>query len=878
MGTGRQSGWIAPLGISTRRKRKMRKKSFNTTALLVTLALTAPVFAPSARAEDFFFDSHTSINGLTPAYSDPGSRDLARFSHRDSNLTLDWTNEGKEGGISRGSGVSAIYNTPEITAKNITVLATQKGNQLNDNGIIYSGTGHDGKITATETITIRANDDAIYTESNDHRVEISGFRRLELVSTGKPSLFSGSAGYAIMNNGTNNFLTITGGENSEIEMTNTGGRAVVADNSDTAGSTKTTLTADTIYLHAKGYYAIVQTKAHYAFTGGQIEINGREKTILTNENASGTAVSAQATAGGKGLIAINKQSQGVLEITGKVAATNGTADLDFAGDHSFLQGDMTASGGTGKILAGFNGAGARMQGDISAARGSLVTAAFSGEDASFTGNLRVAGTSRVDVSVTHHGLWTGKAETKDDAMTAVTLSNGSRWNVTENSNVSSLDLSSGATASLAGSAHRLDVGTLDAGGAPGRFELDLAYHDNNVATYENAADSDFLYAHGGSGSTFTVQPTAIASVDAMTAGDKLYFAQVKDGAAAFTVDQIVLFQNKNSLFDNSLSVQKEADAAQRGYEDWFLTPVGDGKTPNPNAFTPGSAHHAAVAAWRASDTLLQRLGELRYNREGQGLWARFVNKKLAGDGKDPFRTNLRTIQVGYDQKDAGDKRDWYYGGAVEHTWGSSDYAGYGNGKQHLTDVAFYATEMGNKGHYLDLVTKIGRLGSDYQTTYGDRGDFDNWAFSTGAEYGRKKDMGSGWFVEPQAQLTYYFLRGEDYTTQHGAIIHQDNTDNLVGRLGVVLSKEYAGDTKNPNRVYGKVSVLHDFLGNRSQTLSQNGVSYEDTHNFHDTWYTVGIGANLHFGGRYSFYADAEKNFGADEKEKYRVEGGVRFTF
>lgn len=665
MGTGRQSGWIAPLGISTRGKRKMRKKSFNTTALLVTLALTAPVFAPSARAEDFFFDSHTSINGLTPAYSDPGSRDLARFSHRDSNLTLDWTNEGKEGGISRGS-----------------------------------------------------------------------------------------AGYAIMNNGTNNFLTITGGENSEIEMTNTGGRAVVADNSDTAGSTKTTLTADTIYLHAKGYYAIVQTKAHYAFTGGQIEINGREKTILTNENASGTAVSAQATAGGKGLIAINKQSQGVLEITGKVAATNGTADLDFAGDHSFLQGDMTASGGTGKILAGFNGAGARMQGDISAARGSLVTAAFSGEDASFTGNLRVAGTSRVDVSVTHHGLWTGKAETKDDAMTAVTLSNGSRWNVTENSNVSSLDLSSGATASLAGSAHRLDVGTLDAGGAPGRFELDLAYHDNNVATYENAADSDFLYAHGGSGSTFTVQPTAIASVDAMTAGDKLYFAQVKDGAAAFTVDQIVLFQNKNSLFDNSLSVQKEADAAQRGYEDWFLTPVGDGKTPNPNAFTPGSAHHAAVAAWRASDTLLQRLGELRYNREGQGLWARFVNKKLAGDGKDPFRTNLRTIQVGYDQKDAGDKRDWYYGGAVEHTWGSSDYAGYSNGKQHLTDVAFYATEMGNKGHYLDLVTKIGRLGSDYQTTYGDRGDFDNWAFSTGAEYGRKKDMGSGWFVETQAQLTY----------------------------------------------------------------------------------------------------------------------------
>lgn len=50
----------------------------------------------------------------------------------------------------------------------------------------------------------------------------------------------------------------------------------------------------------------------------------------------------------------------------------------------------------------------------------------------------------------------------------------------------------------------------------------------------------------------------------MTAGDKLYFAQVKDGAAAFTVDQIVLFQNKNSLFDNSLSVQKEGSIINVG--------------------------------------------------------------------------------------------------------------------------------------------------------------------------------------------------------------------------------------------------------------------------------------------------------------------------
>lgn len=98
------------------------RKSLKTTVLLVTLAVTAPGVTQTANAEEFKFDSHTSINGVTPGYSEPGSSDLARFSHPDSDLTLDWTNEGKEGGLSRTSGVSAIYNTPEITAKNIRLV------------------------------------------------------------------------------------------------------------------------------------------------------------------------------------------------------------------------------------------------------------------------------------------------------------------------------------------------------------------------------------------------------------------------------------------------------------------------------------------------------------------------------------------------------------------------------------------------------------------------------------------------------------------------------------------------------------------------------------------------------------------------------------
>lgn len=924
-------------------------------------------------AADYNFDSHTSING-SGGYHDPGSSDLDNFSHPDSDLTLDWTNEGKTGGISRGSGVSAIYNTPEVTAKNITVIATQKGNQWNDKGIIYNGSSNNGKITATGTIKIQTNDDCIYTNTNGHNVEISGFNKLILEATGKS--YHQSSGYAIMNNGTNNFLTITGGENSEIDMTNTGNRAVIADNSSSAGSTKTSLTANTINLHANvnsKYYSIVQTAAHYAFTGGQIEINGLDKTIINNENKNGgIAVNAYATSG-KSLIEINKKSKGVVEITGDVVGDNGTADIDFAGSQSFLTGDMKASGENGKILADFKGNEAKMTGDMKPSDASIISATFSGEKASFTGNidttatgydsnynmignkgtveanftgsnasmtgditaagdskvttifsgnkasftgnidttrtsqigswknrvdspnhstvtadfsgngasftgsLKAAGTSTAKISVTNQGSWKGSAHTSDEATTSVTLSNGSIWNITENSNVSAMNLSSGAVASLSGSAHSLNMGTLKASGVPGTFAMDLTYHDNNISTYENATDSDFLSAHDGAGSTFTVQPTAIASVDTMKSGDKLYFAQVKDGAAAFTVNQNILVQNKNGIFDNKLSVNKEVDSTKTDYEDWFLTPVEDGKTPNPNAFTPGAAYNAAFALWRDDDTLLKRLGELRYNQDDQGIWARFTNKRLERDGHHGFEGNFKTLQVGLDkEKETAHHGSWYYGGAVSHLWGNTDYE-QGHGSQKATDFTFYGTNLRPQGHYLDLVARIGRIDSDYDSAYGDHGSFQNWGSSIGAEYGRKKTLRNGWSLEPQAQLTYNYLWGDDYTTRNGARVHQDNADSLVGRLGFVLGREFHENAKNPSRVYLKASVLHDFLGDTTSRISDD-LTYTDTDDLGDTWYVVGIGTNIQFADNTQFYFDAEKSFCADVDMKYRFNAGIRFEF
>ena len=103
------------------------KNSLKRTTLLVSVALLAPTLARPVHAEDFVFDSHTAINGIMPSYSEKGSNDIKSFSDPESSITLDWTNIGTDTGLPRSTGISPIFNAPEVTAKNITVIVGKKG-------------------------------------------------------------------------------------------------------------------------------------------------------------------------------------------------------------------------------------------------------------------------------------------------------------------------------------------------------------------------------------------------------------------------------------------------------------------------------------------------------------------------------------------------------------------------------------------------------------------------------------------------------------------------------------------------------------------------------------------------------------------------------
>ncbi|MDO4921494.1 MAG: autotransporter outer membrane beta-barrel domain-containing protein [Phascolarctobacterium sp.] len=486
----------------------------------------------------------------------------------------------------------------------------------------------------------------------------------------------------------------------------------------------------------------------------------------------------------------------------------------------------------------------------------------------------------------------------DDSKTKTDLTfKNTTWYLTGDSNVTNLTLDNGIVSmvenanlarTVSGNAQKLSIDKALNGS--GTFIMDLKYYDNDVKSYENATDSDFIYIHGGDNSEQRlVFKDNNSNLGAMASDAKLYFAQIKNNAATFgdggdsvtdggeKYDTVTAI-NEKGIYDLEFYIDSEQNAEQADYNDWFIT----GKTnkSNPNGDGPIHSYNAGFALWRDDDTLLKRLGELRFTNDEGGAWARVIGKKLEDNRSLGFNTHAKTVQVGYDRKDVQEDGSgtWRKGVALGHTWADTGFRG-GRGENNYTDLTLYATNIRKHDHYWDLVARIGYIDSEYDTAYGDRGEFDNWAGSLSAEYGRKKKLNEdNWFIEPQAQLTYSYMWGDSYTTRNGARVVQSDADSLVGRAGFIISKEIESERKYPHRYYAKAFIMHEFLDGGDNNIYFDSDRLYGGSDFKDTWYVAGVGANVDMGNSCTFYFDAERNFKAHAKMPYRIEAGFRWEF
>lgn len=277
----------------------------------------------------------------------------------------------------------------------------------------------------------------------------------------------------------------------------------------------------------------------------------------------------------------------------------------------------------------------------------------------------------------------------------------------------------------------------------------------------------------------------------------------------------------------------------------------------------------SLMTWRQENNdMNKRLGEIRDSQGEQGIWAR-MSRGEAKYGSQGVKNQYNYYQLGYDHKIAD---DWILGGAFTYTDGENNLVG-GSGTNKNTGFAVYSSNLRDDGSFIDLIAKYAHMKNDFDTIGGvGIGEYSTNGYALSAEYGKRFQQ-DGFWIEPQAELTYGKVSSADFTTSEGAKVHQDSLDSLVGRLGFSLGK----DVKAGN-VYVRASYLYDFKGDVAMRMS-NGVA-SDTYDqdLGGSWWEFGVGTNLNFGKDMHFYFDVERTEGGKVDTPWQWNAGVRLSF
>lgn len=493
------------------------------------------------------------------------------------------------------------------------------------------------------------------------------------------------------------------------------------------------------------------------------------------------------------------------------------------------------------------------------------------------GNIKVSNGGSIDLEMTEGSFWQGAAgiDAGNGSTSSLSFGNNAVWKLTGNSEVTDL--------------------TLD-----GAW-LDMTADGNAFSTLK----TESLNGSGG---------TIILDVDgtAVDQADKLYVTDTFTGTQALKLHEINGRDNDPNLGKDALgtilasvninngtftAVDGEGSLFWQRYElgqqasntggyttDWYLKEI-ENISPAERPTTTVESVLAAGAlnyyTWRSeNDKLMQRMGELRHNGDdAKGVWFRVNGSKIGRSGSWGFENKYTAYELGYDEViKRTDDFVRYNGVALNYTDGSSSYRS-GNGGNDAKAISFYGTQIGSKGHYLDVLFKISRLANDF-TVYDSNankitGELGNVGVAVSAEYGRKNLLSRGWYIEPQAQLTLGYLGGDSYQTSNGITVHQDGINSAVGRVGFNLGREIG----NQANIYVKANLLHEFGGGYDVTMADSGGNrFKAADVFNDTWFEYGIGAALKTGSNSHIYIDVERSSGSDFKKDWQWNAGARWTF
>ena len=615
-----------------------------------------------------------------------------------------------------------------------------------------------------------------------------------------------------------------------------------------------------------------------------------DPTVLKGENVV-VADGKDVTITAEGALELNAGNIAIGAANNKVDVES--KDLNIKGDVIAIGGGVVDVNATGKFV---------LDGDIQVDGNSVVTAKFSGADSKFTGNItQYDGVVLLNSEITKNGVsleFTNKASwegwsTSDNFQISL---DDSRWHNSGASKAQSITAKKGVIY-MDGANAAMDVAEFSG-------DLTVVYDcdDEGNILGEAFVVQKALKADEKTNSSITLftEQGDIEVKEANEAEIKAVFGklanklQYEDYSANVSVDE----QGNpiNNYLDGYVKIAEGitgtgATADIVFGEDNTIDNVKIGPEINYGAYETAmmkgakSAMVSSAMMWRAeSNDLMKRMGDLRMVEGEYGIWAKYYGTKQEMEAQNTkYANNYKAYQLGFDKKVG----DWTVGVAASYGDGESTYAS-GRGENSVVSLGLYGAWNGQDGQYVDVIMKRSKLDNEYQLN-GDvtigrlEADYETWATSISAEYGKRIETNKGFYVEPSVELTLGRVDGASYNTSFSLggerlNVQQDDYDSLIGRLGLRL-----GQKLDKASYYAKFAVAKEFCGDydtKYATLNASGLTdiKETSMSFKDTWYEMQIGGTAQLSDNSYIYASYERNFGADVEQKWRIDAGLRWTF
>ncbi len=823
---------------------KVKKKLKKSAELLaILLGMSSPVYANVITSPiDIPSGGNLSINENIDI-NIPATTTQKYAIHLDSNATM--TN-------APGTETNIYLNANNNWTVNVGIWASYGSNltldklTINDSG--YSKTieekssgiiSNNGRVTIGDNAFIKVGYTSVYATWEDAEIIIGNHAYLET------SMYDGGSGTVTTRFGG----TIKIGDSAVIinDGRNLGGgptyngyhQAVVAVNGDISIGNNSQ-----IYTYG--------SKRNVGITAG--DVAGTDAGIVTiGENATIKTEGAYSY----GLYSVNEGSK-ITIASGSKIETNGAnayavvalqgGDIEFIGDQTIIGSDVGDNGALVSIYT--NGK--------SATEKSVVTGDGKLE---IVGSLYSDNYGDIDLHFRNGSKFTGGAEAVLTGTVNLSMDSGSIWNMNEDSAVTSLAMNGGKVAFSSDDYRTLEVENLQ--GNQGFFGMraDIFGQQGDLLEITGSSEGNHQVMVANQGS---------AAVDGT---EKITIIKTNDGIANFTnINAVELGGYKYNL--------RRVETNNKNWELYGEKRATSTGSASVNVFSGGY-----LLNYAETQTLLQRMGDLRQDSNDGGVWARAYGGKFtsSADGfLSGFDMSYSGMQVGADKKIAlKNKGNIYVGGMFGYSKGNLDY-GVGSGSIDSKTLGAYGTYMAPTGFYADLVLKYGWMKNDFKVldSAGDwvtGDDMSTDGLSASLEVGQRihldRKKKEGWYLEPQAQISMGHQSGGSFKASNGLQVDVDSYTSTLGRLGLNAGYEVKSG-KNPINIYAKMSYVHEFDGDVGYRL--NG-SREQT-SFGDSWWTYGLGVTAQINKKHNVYLDIERASGGQFNQPWSFNGGYRFNW